>query len=218
MKEVPECCKWLLLIKEFSKISCLLNKYPGASQHLISKFICARMCAGRKESSTRLCLTSWQCCPATGSCPALQTYTAAFLLLWGHCSISSAGASCLSHCSGKPAVLNIHVQGRGHSSGLQVTGERAKLLWCVRSFACSTQTVLSWVLPVPDTAGPEQKAWNFYILVQSPADSSTCHSREGSCEGFKGWKASDLTDAPEKAMDSGSEELFVNAQAPMADR
>lgn len=29
---------------------------------------------------------------------------------------------------------------RSHSSVLQVSGERAKLLWCVRSFACSTQT------------------------------------------------------------------------------
>lgn len=83
MKEVPECCKWLFIIKDFSMSSCLLNKYSGASQHFIFKFICARMCAGRKECSTGLCLTSWQCSPATGSGTEslTQTFTVAFLLL-----------------------------------------------------------------------------------------------------------------------------------------
>lgn len=65
---------------------------------------------------------------------------------------------------------------------------------------------------MPDTAGLKQKAWNVYILVQSPADSSTCHSRKGSCEVFKGSKASHPTEAPEKAMDNGSEELFVSGK------
>lgn len=120
-------------------ISCLLNKYPGASQHFISKFLCARMRAGRKECSTRLCLTSRQCSPDTAQRfkPAPQLFScckataASLLLVLPVCQSLFRQTSCAQHtCPGQ----------RSHSSVLQVSGERAKLLWCVRSFACSTQT------------------------------------------------------------------------------
>lgn len=62
------------------------------------------------------------CCKATGA-PLLLVFAASQSLF--------RQASCAQHsCPGQ----------RSLSSVLQVTGERARLLWCVRSFACSTQT------------------------------------------------------------------------------
>lgn len=103
---------------------------------------------------------------------------------------------------------------RSHSSVLQISGKRAKLLWCVRSFACGIQTPCWARQSVCET----QQSWNkkprtFASLCNLHITvwliSSSCHNRNGSYEGFEGWKVNDLTDSPKEAMDNGNEKLFV---------